>query len=216
VAALGAGVLLSACSPVQMGAAATAGGSRITQATLDTNVTDLQDAAAKYPGQVQLTTGQMPKAVLGWLVKFAIEDRAASAAGVTVTSSQVQRGVVSIEMQAQQYASQSGLPNPAIVLLSSGVAPQMLQGLGKYQAEELAIAVKANGGKLPSTQAEDNAVSAQLAKSTCLAAKSLKIQINPQYGRLDYSQYTVVAGANVLSKTENAAAVPTANSRPAC
>lgn len=215
-AVLGACVLLSACAPVQMGAAAIVGNQRITQSTLDTNVSNLQAESAKFPGQVQLPANEMPKAVLSWLVKFAIEDHAASTAGVSVTKAQVQRGVAAIEAQAQQYAQQSGLSNPSIVLLSSGIAPRMMEDVGRYQAQELVLAIKYNGGKLPSTQAEDNAVTAQLTKSTCQAAKSLDIQINPQFGRLDYSQYTVVARADVLSKAQGASPVPTSNSKPAC
>lgn len=215
-AALGACVLLSACAPVQMGAAAIVGNQRITQSTLDTNVSNLQAESAKFPGQVQLPANQMPKAVLGWLVKFAIQDHAASTAGVPVTKAQVQQGIQAVEVQAQQYAQQAGVSNPSIVLLSSGIAPKMMEDLGRYQAQELALAVKYNGGKLPSTQAEDNTVTAQLTKSTCQAAKSLNIQINPQFGRLDYSQYTIVAGADVLSKAQGASPAPTTNSKPAC
>jgi hypothetical protein len=57
-----------------------------------------------------------------------------------------------------------------------------------------------NGGKLPSTTAEDNTVTAKLTKAECVAAKSLNIQVNPQFGRLDYSQYTVVPVADTLSR----------------
>jgi hypothetical protein len=216
VAALGAAVLLSACAPVQMGAAAIVGNQRISQSTLDTNVSDLQSASAKYPGQVQLTSAQMPQAVLGWLVKFKIEDRAASAAGVSVTSAQAQAGKTNILQQAEAYAQQSGLSNPDIVLLSSGISPQMLTDLGRYQAQEIELAIQANGGKLPTTQAEDNTVSAALAKSTCQAAKSLNIQINPQFGRMDYSQYTVVTAPDVLSKAVGASPASTAGKTPSC
>ncbi|HEX6521444.1 MAG TPA: hypothetical protein VF070_15805 [Streptosporangiaceae bacterium] len=216
VAVLGAGVLLSACSPVQLGAAAIVGNQRITQATLNAQVSNLRNAVASYPGQVQLTTAQMPQAVLGWLVKFQIENRAAATAGVSVTSAQVQQGVAAVQVQAQQYASQSGLSSPEVVLLSSGIPPQLLDDLGKYQAQELELAIKANGGKLPTTQAEGNTVTAALTKSSCQAAKSLNIQINPQYGRLDYTQFTVVAGPDLLSKPVGASPVPTTGSKPAC
>ena len=112
-------------------------------------------------------------------------------------SAQAQQGKAAILSQAEQYAQQSGLPSANAVLLSSGIPPQLLDDLGKYQAQEIELALKANGGKLPTTQAEDNTVTAALTKSSCLAAKSLNIQINPQYGRLDYSQYTVVPVSTV-------------------
>lgn len=217
VAALGAGAMLAACAPIQMGSAAIVGDQRITQSTLNARVANLQTAVATYPaGVIQLPSAQMSQAVLGWLVRFKIEDQAASKAGVSVTAAQAQQGVSAIEAQAQQYASQSGLPTPAAVLLSSGVAPQMINDLGRYQAQEFGLAKKANGGRLPSTQAETTAVTATLAKGNCLAAKSLNIQVNPKYGRLDYTQYTVVAGPNVLSKAEGAPPAPATGSAPTC
>ena len=217
VAVLGAGAMLAACSPVQMGAAAIVGNQSITQSTLGAQVTNLQNAADKYPaGEIQLTSAQMPQAVLGWLVRFAIENRAAADAGIQVTSAQVQQGTAAVVSQARQYATQSGLPDPEAVLLSSGVSPQMINDLGRYQAQEFALARKANGGTLPTTQAETQTVTVALTRSTCQAAKSLNIQVNPKYGRLDYSQYTVVAGPDVLSQAEGAPPAPTAGTTPAC
>lgn len=217
VAALGAGAMLAACSPLQMGAAAIVGNQSITQTTLGVHVTNLQSAVGKYPaGEIQLSSAQMPQAVLGWLVRFAIEDRAAADAGITVTSAQVQQGTAAVVSQAQQYATQSGLPDPAAVLLSSGISPQMISTLGRYQAQEFALARKANGGTLPSTQAETQTVTVALTKGTCQAAKSLNIQVNPKYGRLDYSQYTVVAGPDVLSRAEGAPAAPATGTTPSC
>lgn len=217
VAAAGACVMLSACSSVQMGAAAIVGNQRITQSTLDTQVSSLQQAAGNYQGQVQLTAAQMPQAVLGWLIKFQIEDRAASAAGISVTQSQIQQGTAAIEQQAQQYASQQGGGSAQAILLSSGISPQMLPDLGKYQAQELALAAKANGGKLPTTTAEDNTVTAALTKSSCQAAKSLNIKVNPEFGRLDYTQYSVVSTSDTLSRAPGKPSpAPTSGQTPAC
>jgi hypothetical protein len=106
--------------------------------------------------------------------------------------------------------------NPSIVLLSNGIAPQMMQNVGKYEAEGAELQIKANGGKAPTTQAEANATQTALNKATCQAAKSLDIKINPQYGRLDYSQYTVVAAPDTLSKAAKASPAPTSGSSPAC
>jgi hypothetical protein len=86
------------------------------------------------------------------------------------------------------------------VLVSAGISPQMLPDLGRYQAQQIALAKQVNGGKLPTTTAENDAVTAALTKAQCSAAKSLNIQVNPQFGRLDYSQYTVVAAPNTLSQ----------------
>jgi hypothetical protein len=199
-AGVGACAVLAACSPVKAGAAAIVGDQRITVSSLDTQVQNLQTAAKPYGSQIQLTAADMPNAVLSWLIRFAIQDQATATAGITVTPTQVAAGIASIKSQAASAASQEGLPSAQAALLSAGISPQMLPALGRYQAQEIAYAEKVNGGKLPTTQAESNTVTAALTKSQCTAAKSLNIQVNPQFGRMDYSQYTVVAAPNTLSQ----------------
>jgi hypothetical protein len=76
----------------------------------------------------------------------------------------------------------------------------LLPALGKFQAQEVAYAEQVNGGKLPTTQAEGEAVNTKLAKAQCTAAKSLNIQVNPQFGRLDYSNLVVVPATDTLSQ----------------
>lgn len=197
---LGACAVLAACSPAKIGAAATVGNQRITVSSLDTQVSDLQTAAAPYGSQVQLPSDQMPAAVLSWLIRFAIEDQVAASAGISVTQAQVQQGVASINSQAASAASQNGFSSAQAVLLSAGVSPQMLPALGRYQAQEIAYAEKVNGGKLPTTTAQNNTVTAALTKAQCTAAKSLNIQVSPQFGRMDYSQYAVVPVNDTLSR----------------
>lgn len=195
----GACVVLAACGPVKMGAAAIVGSERITVSSLDTQVTNLQAAAKPYGSQVQLTASQMPAAVLGWLIKFAIGDELAAAHGISVTPAQVQQGKSDINSQLQSIAAQNG-SSPQVILVSNGVSPQMLPQLYRYQAERTAYATQVNGGKLPTTTAESNTVNAALTKAQCTAAKSLNIQVNPQFGRLDYAQYAVVPAADTLSR----------------
>ena len=212
VAALGACFLLSACSPAQVGAAAIVGNQRITQSTLDTQISNYQAAAATYPaGQVTVPSSDVPQAVLSGLIDFAIEDRVAAQAGITVSQSLVQEVTASIE---SQYAQQYGSAN--IGLLNSGLPPQLLGDLGKYEAQVYEFQVKANGGKAP-TGTPSSAVTAATTKAMCTAAKSLNVQVNPQYGRYDYSQYEVVAGPQTLSRTSG---IPTPASTsgltPAC
>lgn len=199
---LGACALLAACSPVKMGAAAIVGDQRITVSTLDTQVSYLQSAAAPYGSQVQLTSAEMPATVLSWLIRFAIQDQAAASEGISVTEAQVQQGIASINSQAQSAAEEEGYSSAEALLLSAGISPQMLPAAGRYQAQETAYAEKVNGGKLPSTTAEDNTVNAALTKAQCTAAKSLNIQVNPQFGRFDYasSTFAVVAAPDTLSR----------------
>jgi hypothetical protein len=200
VVGAGACVVLAACSPVKVGSAAVVGNQRITVSTLDTQVSNLQTAAKPYGRAITLTAADMPAAVLSWLIRFQIGDQVTANEGITLTPSQVQAGVADINSQASQAASQEGLSSPQAALLDAGISPQMLPDLGQYQAQEIAFAERANGGKLPTTTAEGNAVTAQLTKAQCNAAKSLNIQVSPQFGRLDYSQYSVVPTPNTLSQ----------------
>ncbi len=198
-AGLGACVLLAACSPVKLGAAAIVGNQRITTSTLDSQVANLAASAKPYGSEVQLTAAEMPQAVLSWLVRFSIMNQLAANAGISVTQADVQAGVANINAQAKSAASSDGYSSGGAVLAGAGIAPQMLTSIGRYQAEEIAYAEKENGGKLPSTTAQNTAVSNELGKAQCQAAKSLNIQISPQFGRIDYTTYSVVATANTLS-----------------
>ncbi len=198
-ACLGACALLAACSPVKIGSAAVVGNQRITQSALDTQVANLQTSAKQYGSQIQLTSAQMPSAVLSWLVRFSIINQVAASAGISVSQAQAQAGLASIESQASSAASSEGYSSGGALLIGVGVSPQMLGSLGRYQAQEIAYAEKANGGKLPSTSAENTKVTNELGQAQCQAAKSLNIQVSPQFGRLDYSTYSVTAASNTLS-----------------
>ena len=209
--------VLAACSPVKMGAAAIVGDQRITQSALDTQVAGLQAAAEPYGKQITLTSAQMPAAVLSWLIRFQIGDQLAADSGIKLTQAQIQAGIANINSQAAQAATQGGLSSPQAALVNAGISPQMLPDLGKFQAQELAFAAKANGGKLPTTQAEGNAVTAALDKAQCTAAKSLNIQVNPQFGRLDYQQFSVVAAPDTLSRPAGSPSpASTSGLTPAC
>ena len=214
---LGACVVLAACSPVKMGAAAIVGSERITTSSLDTQVANLQAAAKPYGNQVQLPPAQMPNAVLSWLIRFAVADSAAASAGISVTQAQIQQGVASITSQAAQVAAQQGLGSPQVVFLTAGISPQMIPALGRYQAQVTEYAKQVNGGTLPTSTAEDDKVNAALTKAQCTAAKSLNIQVNPQFGRLDYTQYSVVATPDRLSRPPGTPSpAPTTGLYPAC
>lgn len=197
---LGACAVLAACGTVKMGAAAIVGNQRISVSSLDTQVSNLQTAAKPYGSQVQLPASQMPAQVLSWLIRFEIEDQVAASNGISVSQSQIDAGSADIMSQAQQAAAQNGLKSSQVVLLTAGISPQMQPQIGRYQAQQIALAEKVNGGRLPTTQAESNTVNAALTKAQCTAAKSLNIQVSQQFGRMDYSQYAVVPAADTLSR----------------
>ena len=197
-AGLGACALLAACSPVKAGAAAIVGNQRITVSSLDSQVSDLQ-AASKSADSTSLTAAEQPQAVLSWLVRFAIMDQLAAENGISVTDAQVQSGLAEIQSEAASSASSDGFSSAQALFLGNGIAPQMMTSLGQWVAQQEAYQIKVNGGKTPTTTTQTNAVTAKYNTAECQAAKSLNIQVSPQYGRIDYSTYTIVASSNLLS-----------------
>jgi len=217
--ALGAGLALTACSPVKMGAAAVVGDQRITLATLDTEITNLSQTAKQYPGIVQLSQAQETQETLTWLVRFQINEELARQAGITVSTAQAQKALAQIYSAAKSEAQAQGVPNVTLnlILAANGIPPNMSAELGRWQAIENQFILQANGGTVPTTTSAQSATTAKLQKAQCVAAKTLNIEINPQYGRLDYSNYQVVPAPGTVSRSAGPA--PTASPSgltPAC
>ena len=194
-AGLGAIALLAACSPVQAGSAAIVGDQRITVSSLDTQVSNLQTAAKPYSG-LQITTAQYPSAVLAWMIRFQVMDQMAAANGINVTDTQAQAARDYLTSVAQQ----NGLPSRDELLVGSGVPPQMFEQVYRWEAQQTALGLKQNGGKPVTTTTEQNAVNAALTKEQCQTAKTLDIKVSPQFGRLDYTSFAVVAAPDTLSR----------------
>jgi peptidyl-prolyl cis-trans isomerase SurA len=194
-AGLGACALLAACSPVQAGAAAIVGDQRITVSSLDTQVSNLQEAAKPY-GSLPITTAEMPQAVLSWLIRFQVMDEVAAANGINVTDSQSQAALNLLS----SVATQNGFSSTAELLVANGVPPQMFSQVGRWEAQQTALALKDNGGRAPTTSAEQTAANNAINKAQCQASKTLNIKVSPQFGRLDYTQLAVVTAPDTLSR----------------
>jgi hypothetical protein len=69
-----------------------------------------------------------------------------------------------------------------------------------------------NGGTVPKTQARIQALSPEFSRRECVAAKSLNIQVNPQFGQLDYGTYTVIPAKSPLSQPT--APAPSPSTKP--
>jgi hypothetical protein len=100
-----------------------------------------------------------------------------------------------------------------------GIPPNLADELGRYQAIETQYIKNVSGGTLPTSTSAQTAASAKLDQAQCTAAKSLNIRINPQFGRMDYSQapYQVVSAPSTVSGTPGP--TPTASPSglaPAC
>jgi hypothetical protein len=138
----------------------------------------------------------MPTAVLSWLIRFAVMDQVAAQNGISVSHAQSEAGLDSLKSVAQQ----NGFSSTTELLVANGIPPQLFPEVGQWEAQQTAYALKLNKGKAPSTTAEQTAFTTAIAKSQCQAAKSLSIKVSPQFGRLDYTQFTVVATPNTLSQ----------------
>jgi hypothetical protein len=218
---IGVGLAVAACSsPVKMGAAAIVGNERITIATLDTEVTNLSQAAARYPGAVNLTASQRTQATLTWLIRYQIFEEMARQAGITVSTAQAEEALQQAVKMAVSAAEQQGLTNVTqnLILAASGIPPNTSDELGRYEAIATQYVTIANGGTPPAAgSAAQTAAGNKLNQAECQAAKALNISVNPQFGQLDYNGYQVVAAPVTVTRTQGpvTSASPVATA-PAC
>ena len=220
---LGVGLVVTGCAstPVKMGAAAIVGNQRITIATLNTEVTNLNEAAKQYPATVQLSPTQATQETLAWLIRFQIYEQMARQAGITVSTTQAQAALAQIYASAKASAEQQGMTNvtPDLILAANGIPPNLSAELGRYQAIETQYVKQVNGGKTPTSSAAQTAATTKLEHAQCEAAKALNIRVNPQFGQLDYSQsqFVVVTAPNpVAAPAGPAKPTPSAGLPAAC
>ena len=214
---VGVGLLAAACSPVKMGSAAIVGNQRITIATLDTDVTNLNQAVKLYPGIVSLTPAQATQATLTWLIRYQVQEELARQAGITISTAQAEAALASAYAGAKANAEAQGLTDVSLnlILAASGIPPSTADEFGRFEAIQTEFVKNANGGTLPASTS--TAITDKFNQAQCVAAKDLDIQVNPQFGRLDYTQYAVVPAPSVVSRAPGPA--PTASpsgTAPAC
>jgi hypothetical protein len=196
-----------------MGAAAIVGDQRVTISNLDTEATKLASAGQAYPSVFTLSQQQIAQQTLSWLIRFKINDQLASSAGINVTNAQAQLALAGILAQVQQSSGSSVTLQE--LLVANGIAPNLAPQVGRYQAIETQFIKNLNGGTLPTTNSP--ALTTALQHQQCLAAKSLNIKVNPQFGRMDYSKYQVVAGPDTVSRPSGTAQTTSLSGlAPAC
>ena len=219
-AALAAALALSACGTVRLGAAAVTNTSRIPTATVSAEVSNLDAAykADKAKVQLQFAASQMPQQVLSWLLRFQVREQMAVRNHLTITRADVQQALASASAQAKQ----SGVTLTDLAV-ANGVPPDQINELGRYVAIQNQLLNRIDGGKLPTASAALQTLGSQFNTYQCRAAKSLEIQVNPQFGQLDYSQVSVVPAPNKLAAAPRSAspspsASPTSSPQltPAC
>jgi hypothetical protein len=212
---IGTGLAVAGCAvtPLKLGAAAVVGNQRISIATLDSQVTNLTQAAAKYPAQVTLTAAQRTQATLTWLIRYQISEELARQQGITISPAQGANALSAALAQAEASAAAQGLTNVTqnLILAASGIPPDTSAELGRYEAISNQYLELANGGTIPASgSAAATAATSKLSHAECLAAKALNISVNPQFGQLDYAAVQVVAAPVTVTRT----AGPTASASP--
>jgi len=203
VAAAAAVVCVTACAPVQTGAAATVGSERIPTSTLASDVAALNKVYQANPGlqrNVQYKPAQMPQLVLMWLVRFKILDDLTRRAGVQVTTADVQTGVAAA---SQQIERQTGTRvTPAVFAMFNALPPDLTNQYGRFEASIEKLAVAYTGAKDASSlsAAQQQQFSQRITAEVAAAAKRLDIKINPRFGRLNTTQLTIGAAPDTLSR----------------
>jgi hypothetical protein len=206
-AVAGVAITVTACAPLQLGAAAIYGSHRITIAKLTAEVANLNVAYQTDKLKVHIGYGPagMPREALSWMLRFAARERLAVREGIVVTPGESQRALAAVAASVQQ----SGGATLAEAAVAAGLPPDMLPELGRYVAIQTELENRLDHGVAPKTSAGNQALIAIFDRLQCFAAKGLNISVNPQYGVLDYSLYAVVPDPSNL-----AAAEPMASRKP--
>jgi hypothetical protein len=208
--ALAAGLAVSACGTIKMGAAAITGSHRISSATLTSQVSNL-DAAYKGDQakgiKPQRPAAQQTQQVLSWLILFRIYDQLAVQHNIHVSAAQSQQQLADLGKQA----SQSHITLAEYASAAGALPPDLLPELGRYFAIQTELVNKIDGGTTPTTPASQAMLASQVSHERCLAAKSLGVTVNPQFGQYDYASYAVVLAPPTLAANPS----PTPSSSPA-
>jgi SurA N-terminal domain len=211
---LASGIAAAACGSLKMGAAAIVGDQRISAASLNAEVDNLSAGYQRYKGKIQLSysESQLPQQVLMWIVRFRVGEQAAARYHISVTSADADKALNDAVSQITQGAK--GVPWDEVAV-SLGLPPDMRSALGQWVASQNALLTRLNGGK-PTTIFETvpPAVASRDNLSVCRAAKSMGIQINPQYGAIDYNSLSIVSAPSTLSRPAVSPAPSPSASKP--
>jgi hypothetical protein len=202
VAAAAGMLAVTGCGQTRLGAAALYSNQRISSAKLAAEVANLNAAYQQYKGKVQIsyTPADMPRQVLSWMLRFATADRLAAQRGIVVTPAQAEHELAVETANVKQVGDT--LPEAAVL---NGLPPDMLSALGAWISIQVKLSNQLDHGVAPKTSAESSALTAEVSTLTCVAAKSLGIKVNPQYGVYDYAQFDVVAVPSSLAKSPTSA-----------
>ena len=180
--------LLAGCS--QVGAAATVGDTKITQATVQASVDAILSERAKVDTtQMQLETGsslnvsQLRFHLLGTLLRELGQELK-----LNVTKAEIDSRRASI---LEQVGGEAALPN---ALVNAGIAPQ---DLDRY-IEAIAYSDKISQ-KLTAAGVTEDQLGQEIQKLVVAKAKEIGVTVNPRYGKWDAATADVVAADSAES-----------------
>ena len=181
-------LLLAGCS--QVGAAATVGDTKITQATVQASVDAILSERAKVDTtQMQLETGstlnvsQLRFHLLGTLLRELGQELK-----LNVTKAEIDSRRASI---VDQVGGEEALPN---ALVNAGIAPQ---DLDRY-IEAIAYSDKISQ-KLTAAGVTEDQLGQEIQKLVVAKAKEIGVTVNPRYGKWDATTADVVAADSAES-----------------
>ena len=173
--------LLAGCS--QVGAAATVGDTKITQATVQASVDAILSERAKVDTtQMQLETGstlnvsQLRFHLLGTLLRELGQELK-----LNVTKAEIDSRRASI---LEQVGGEAALPN---ALVNAGIAPQ---DLDRY-IEAIAYSDKISQ-KLTAAGVTEDQLGLEIQKLVVAKAKEIGVTVNPRYGKWDPTNADVI------------------------
>jgi parvulin-like peptidyl-prolyl isomerase len=180
--------LLAGCS--QIGAAATVGDTKITQALVQGSIDSILSERAKVDtSQMQLETGaslnlsQLRFHLLGTLLRELGQELE-----INVTKAEIDTRRASI---LEQVGGEAGLPN---ALVNAGIAPQ---DLDRY-IEAIAYSDKISQ-KLVSAGVTEDQLGIEIQKLIIAKSKEIGVTVNPRYGKWDPTTADVVAADSAES-----------------
>ena len=186
--AVGAVVLLSGCSNVD--AAATVGKEVVTTSHIQTSVASIMKLRSTIDAsQLNLPTGaELGRRVLGLQISTLIIKQAAATQGVVVTPAEVAK------MRNSQIAAIGGTKNLSTAMIQSALAAEDLDTYFTYGALMEKLSKKMD------TKA--NSTASQTFLNSYMP--TVKVQLNPRYGRWDSTTGTIVP----VDTTSGAVATP--------
>ena len=186
--AVAATFVLTGCS--QVGAAATVGDTKITQATVQGSIDSILAERAKVDTtQMQLETGEvLNRSQLRFHLLSQLLREVGSELKITVSKAEIDTRRASI---IDQVGGATSLPN---ALVNAGIAPGDLD----TYIEAISFSDKI-GQKLVAAGVSQDQVGTELQKLVVAKAKELGVTVNPRYGKWDATVADVVAADSASS-----------------